>query len=190
MLSTDSRRAPGARYALSCVAFSAILTACAVGPNFHPPAPPVTDHYTQGAQPQSTVEGPGAAGSVQTFSVDRDIPADWWTLFQSAPLDELVKSALRDSPTLEAAKAALRAARENYLAERGSLLLPGADGTFSGTRQKTPGAAFGAPQFGSSEFTLISAAVNVSYRLDIFGASRRQLEALRAQTDYQSWQVG
>lgn len=189
MSSTDPRRAPGARNALSCVAFSAILTACAVGPNFHPPAPPVTDHYTQGAQPQSTVEAPGAAGSVQTFSVDRDLPADWWTLFQSTPLDELVKSALRDSPTVDAAKAALRSAQENYLAERGSLLLPGADASLSATRQKTPGAAFGAPQFGSSEFTLISAAVNVSYRLDVFGASRRQLEALRAQTDYQRWQL-
>jgi NodT family efflux transporter outer membrane factor (OMF) lipoprotein len=185
----DSSRPPGARNALVCVAFSAILTACAVGPNFHSPAPPATDHYTQGSQPQSTVEAPGGAGSVQTFSVDRDIPADWWTLFQSAPLDELVKSALHDSPTVEAAKAALRSAQENYLAERGSLLLPGADGSFSGTRQKTAGAAFGAPQFGSSEFTLISAAVNVSYRLDIFGASRRQLEALRAQTDYQRWQL-
>jgi outer membrane protein TolC len=31
--------------------------------------------------------------------------------------------------------------------------------------------------------------VNVSYRLDIFGASRRQLEALRAQSDYERWEL-
>ena len=31
--------------------------------------------------------------------------------------------------------------------------------------------------------------MNVSYRLDIFGASRRQLEALRAQSDYQRWEL-
>jgi len=185
----DSCRARRARNALCCVAFAAILSACAVGPDFHSPAAPATDHYTQGAQPQGTVEAPGGAGSVQTFSPDRDIPADWWTLFQSAPLDELVKSALRDSPTVQAAKATLRSAQENYRAQWGSLLLPGADGSFARTRQKTPGAAFGAPQFGSSEFTLFSAAVNVTYRLDLFGASRRQLEALRAQTDYQRWQV-
>jgi NodT family efflux transporter outer membrane factor (OMF) lipoprotein len=96
---------------------------------------------------------------------------------------------LRDSPTVESAKAALRSARESYLAERGTLLLPGVDGSFSGTRQKTPGAAFGAPEIGASTFTLVSAAVNVSYRLDVFGASRRQLEALRAQTDYQRWEL-
>src|SRR5262249_53442604 len=132
-------------------------------------------------------------------SGDRDIPADWWTLFQSVPLDELVKASLRDSPTVESAKAALRSAQENYAAERGSLFLPGVDGSFSGTRQKQPSAAFGIPpqsgstsssqQFGSSAYTLVTAAVNVSYRLDIFGASRRQLEALRAQTDYQRWEL-
>jgi outer membrane protein TolC len=83
----------------------------------------------------------------------------------------------------------LRSAQENYLAERGSLLLPAADGTFSGTREKVSGASFGAPEFGSSTFSLVSATVNVSYRLDIFGASRRQLEALRAQSDYERWEL-
>src|SRR6185437_3497135 len=95
----------------------------------------------------------------------------------------------RDSPTVESAKAALRSAQENYVAERGALFLPGADGSFSATRQKTPGAAFGAPEIGASTFTLVTAAVNVSYRLDVFGASRRQLEALRAQADYQRWEL-
>ena len=189
MSSTDPSRALPARNALFCVAISAILTACAVGPDFRSPAPPATEHYVQGAQPQTTVQAPGTAGGAQTFTVDRDIPGDWWTLFQSGPLDEWVRTALRDSPTVEAAKATLRSARENYLAQLGALFLPGADGTFSRTRQKTPGAAFGAPQFGSSEYTLLSATVNVSYRLDLFGGSRRQIEALRAQTDYQRWEL-
>jgi NodT family efflux transporter outer membrane factor (OMF) lipoprotein len=182
-------RAPWARNALFCVVISAALTACAVGPDFHSPAPPATESYTQGPRPQATAGAPGPAGAVQTFVSDRDIPGDWWTLFQSEPLDGLVRAALRDSPTVDSAKAALRSAQENYLAERGALLLPAADGTFSGTRQKTSGALFGAPQFGSTVFTLVSATVNVSYRLDIFGGSRRQLEALRAQTDFQRWEL-
>jgi NodT family efflux transporter outer membrane factor (OMF) lipoprotein len=135
------------------------------------------------------VDAPGVGGAAQTFNSDRDIPGDWWTLFQSGPLDELVRAALRDSPTVEAAKAALRSAQENYLAERGTLLLPAADGTFAATREKVPAVEFGNPNGPSSTFTLISATVNVSYRLDLFGASRRQLEALRAQTDYQRWQL-
>ncbi|HVW71355.1 MAG TPA: efflux transporter outer membrane subunit, partial [Steroidobacteraceae bacterium] len=112
-----------------------------------------------------------------------------WTLFQSPSLDDLVRAALRDSPTIDAAKASLRSAQENYRAELGTLFMPAADASFSGTRQKAPGAAFGEPQFGSSVYTLVSATVNVSYRLDIFGGSRRQLEALRAQTDYQRWEL-
>jgi NodT family efflux transporter outer membrane factor (OMF) lipoprotein len=166
-----------------------MLTACAVGPDFHSPKPPATEHYTQGQQPQATTDSPGVAGAAQTFVADRDIPADWWTIFHSTSLDELVRQSLRDSPNVESAKAALRSAQENYLAERGALLLPKADGSFSGTRQKTPGAAFGAPEFGSTTYTLVTAAVNVSYRLDIFGASRRQLEALQAQTDYERWEL-
>ena len=201
MSSNDPSRAPGARNALFCVVISTALGACAVGPNFHEPAPPATDHYTQGAQPQATVEAPGAAGASQTFIADRDIPGDWWTLFQSESLDSLVRAALRDSPTVESAKAALRSAQENYAAERGALLLPAFDGTFSGTREKQPSVAFGVPPsqssgngagaspFSANTFTLVTAAVNVQYRLDVFGASRRQLEALRAQTDYQRWQL-
>ena len=189
MSSSDLNRASRARNPLFCVAISAALTACAVGPDFHSPAAPATEHYTQGQQPQATTDAPGPAGATQTFVADRNIPADWWTIFHSAPLNDLVVQSLQDSPTVESAKAALRSAQENYLSERGSLLLPKADGSFSGTRQKTPGAAFGAPGLGSTTYTLVTAAVNVSYRLDIFGASRRQLEALQAQTDYERWEL-
>jgi NodT family efflux transporter outer membrane factor (OMF) lipoprotein len=189
MSSTDSSRAQTARNALFCLVVLAASAGCAVGPDYHSPAPPATEHYTPGAQPQATVDAPGSSGAAQTFVSDRDIPGDWWTLFQSEPLDGWVRAALRDSPTIDSAKAALRSAQESYLAERGSLLLPAADGTFSGTREKIPGAAFGAPEFGSTTYTLVSATVNVSYRLDVFGASRRQLEGLKAQADYQRWEL-
>jgi NodT family efflux transporter outer membrane factor (OMF) lipoprotein len=165
------------------------LAGCAVGPNFHSPAPPTTTQYTRGRQPETTTETPVPGGAGQTLVADRDIPGDWYSLFQSEPLDELVRRALQDSPNVEAAKAALRSAEDTYKAERGALLLPGADGQFGVTRQSSPGAAFGIPEIPTSTFTLFSAAVNVSYRLDIFGGNRRQLEQLRAQTDYQRWEL-
>jgi NodT family efflux transporter outer membrane factor (OMF) lipoprotein len=166
-----------------------MLAGCAVGPEFHAPAPPATTHYTPGAQPDVTTDAPVSAGAAQTFVTDRDIPADWWSLFQSEPLDGLVRQALRDNPTLEGARAALRAARNTYTAERGALLLPQADGVLSATRERVPGAAFGDPAIPASVFTLYDASVSVSYRLDLFGGSRRQLEALRAQSDYQRWEL-
>jgi NodT family efflux transporter outer membrane factor (OMF) lipoprotein len=165
------------------------LAGCAVGPNFHSPAPPATTQYTRGQQPDVTIDSPVPAGAAQTLVPDRDIPADWYSLFKSQPLDELVRRALHDSPTVEAAQAALRSAEATYIAERGALLLPQADGQLGVARQRTVGAAFGDPAAPASAFTLYNAAVNVSYRLDIFGASRRQIEGLRAQADFQRWEL-
>src|SRR5258708_21034794 len=189
MQCSDSRRVRWARNSLFCVVISVALTACAVGPDFHAPAPPPTEHYTPGEQPKVTAEAPGLAGKAQTFVSDRDIPADWWTLFQSESLDGLVRASLRDSPTVESAKAVLRSAQASYEAQGGGLVVPGFDGNLGVMREKVPGAAFGAPSLGASEFTLFSASVNVSYRLDLFGASRRQLEALRAQTSFEQWEL-
>jgi NodT family efflux transporter outer membrane factor (OMF) lipoprotein len=165
------------------------LAGCAVGPDFHSPVPPSTTNYTRGQQPAATTDAPGPGGAAQTFVYDRDIPADWYGLFHSEQLDDLVRRALRDSPTVEAAKAALRSAEDTYIAERGALFLPQADGQLGVTREKAPGAAFGNPSIPASVFTLYSASVNVSYRLDLFGGSRRQLEQLRAQTDFERWEL-
>jgi NodT family efflux transporter outer membrane factor (OMF) lipoprotein len=165
------------------------MAGCAVGPNFHSPAPPATTQYTRGQQPQTTVDAPVPGGSPQTFVFDRDIPADWYSLFQSKPLDELVRRALQDSPNVQAAKAALRSAQATYLAERGALLLPQADGQLGVTRQKIVGAVSGDSTIPATQFTLYNAAVNVSYRLDIFGGSRRQVEQQRAQVDFERWEL-
>jgi NodT family efflux transporter outer membrane factor (OMF) lipoprotein len=167
---------------------AAAVSACAVGPDFHAPPPPATSHYTRAPEPTGTVSAPGASGTAQTFGTERDIPADWWTLFHSKPLDELVRQALADSPTVQAAQATLLTAAETYKAQRGGLLLPAVDATASATRQREPGAAFGQP--GSAFlFNLFDASVGVTYRLDLFGASRRQVEALLAQAVYQRWQL-
>ena len=166
---------------------AAALSACAVGPDFHAPAPPATTHYTRAPEPTGTVAAPGASGTAQTFNTERDIPADWWTLFHSQPLDDLVRQALTDSPTVQAAQATLLTAVETWKAERGGLLLPAVDATGTAVRQREPGAAFGQPGT-AFLFNLFDASVGVTYRLDLFGASRRQVEALRAQAQYQRWE--
>ncbi|MGH8277493.1 MAG: TolC family protein, partial [Steroidobacteraceae bacterium] len=172
-----------------CLLAAAALSACAVGPDFHAPAPPATSHYTRAPEPQGTVSAPGASGVAQTFSAERDIPADWWTLFHSHALDELMRQALADNPTVQAARATLSTAAETYQAQRGGLLLPAVDAHASATRERQPGAAFGAPGASAIMFNLFDASVDVTYRFDLFGASRRQLEGLRAQTDFQRWEL-
>ena len=137
----------------------------------------------------STTRTEVAAGAAQYFIIDGDIPAEWWRLLHSEALDELMRRALRNSPTVASAQATLRSAKESYLAQRGALMLPAADATGSGTREKTSGAQFGLPFVPSLTDNLFSTSVQVTYKLDIFGGSRRQLEALRATADYQRWQL-
>ena len=174
---------------LTVAAAVAAVSACAVGPNFHPPAPPSTAHYTRTPEPTGTASSSGPSGAAQNFSAERDIPADWWTLFKSEPLDQLVRQALQDSPTVQVAQATLRTAEANYAAQRGALFLPAINAQGSAVRQRVPGAALGSPNLPASIFTLYDASVSVSYRLDLFGGSRRQLEALGAQADFERFEL-
>jgi NodT family efflux transporter outer membrane factor (OMF) lipoprotein len=177
-----------ARRPLLTLVTATLVSACAVGPNFHAPAPPATEHYTRAPEPTGTVSAPGASGIAQTFSTERDIPSDWWTLYHSDSLDQLIRQALTDSPTVQSAQATLRSSVETWKANRGGLLLPAIDAQGQAAREREPGAVIGDPSIPAFIFNLFDASVSVTYRLDIFGAERRQVEGYRAQADYQRWE--
>jgi NodT family efflux transporter outer membrane factor (OMF) lipoprotein len=158
-----------------------------VGPNFKPPQAPAGAAFVPPDRlPAVTASAPLPGGEAQRFVAGLDIPGQWWTLFQSAPLNALIERALAHSPTLEAAQAALRQADETAAAQRGSLY-PSASGTYEAQRSKTSAAAFGLPSSETYYYTLNSASVNVSYTLDAFGGIRRQIEALDAQAEYEQF---
>lgn len=165
----------------------ALLTGCMVGPDFRAPPPPQTNRYTETPIAQKTVSAPSAGGKSQQLVYGRDIPAEWWALFHSPNLNCLVVRGIANSPNLEAAQAAIREAEQNLRAEQGQLF-PTIDFAATGTRQRTSGASFGAPSGGSATFNLYTAFFNGSYVLDVFGAIRRQIEALGAQVDYQRYE--
>jgi NodT family efflux transporter outer membrane factor (OMF) lipoprotein len=167
-----------------------LLAACAVGPNFKAPAAPHTAALAAaGAEPPATSAAPPSGADAQRFILGLDIPGQWWTLFNSPQLNALIERALTNSPTLEAAQAALRQANEIAAAQHGSFY-PSVSGTVQSQRQKASGAAIGIPGFPSSYFyNLDSASVNVSYTLDAFGGIRRQVEALDAQAEYQRFSL-
>jgi len=164
----------------ACAAAMGWLAACAVGPNFKPPEAPRNAGFAPAGQPRPD-------GQAQRFVDGMDIPGQWWTLFQSAPLNALIERALANSPTLQAAQAALRQANEIAAAQRGSYY-PSVSGALESQRQKASGAAFGVPGFPASYYYNVQTAlVNVSYTLDAFGGTRRQVEALQAQAEYQQF---
>ena len=174
------------------MALAGFLAACTVGPNFKTPEAPRTEGFTPPGEIPAQLgasaapdEAP-AQTTAQHFVQGLDIQGQWWTLFQSPALNALIERALANSPTLQAATAALRQANETLAAERGSYL-PSLSAAAGVQRQKEPGAALGLPQVPSVIYTLNSATLNVSYTLDAFGGIRRQVESLGAQAEYERY---
>lgn len=164
-----------------------LLGACTVGPGFDTPAPPSVAGYTSDGRTAGTVGADVAGGGSQRFVKGRDIPGEWWRLFRSKTVDALVAEALRNHPDLEAAEAALRAARETALSEGGALL-PQVGLTGSETRLGASPAQNGVRGKGSV-FDLSKTSVSVSYDLDVFGGERRKIEGLEAAAENQRFQL-
>src|SRR5271169_4601260 len=143
---------------LSTFAFTVacLLTGCAVGPNFQRPAPPNVDRYTPQPLPAQTASVEVKGGEAQSFVQDMDIPGQWWTLFHSKPLNDLIEQALKANPDLEAAQAALRVAWENVFSQQGAFF-PSVDASFNPTRQKTAGVLSSPLANGSNIFSLHTA---------------------------------
>jgi len=109
-------------------------------------------------------------------------------LFQSEPLDRLIRMALEESPSVALARARLQEARENRAAQFGTFY-PSVDLNAFAGRQRISGAALGQAGAELDSFSLLNASIGVSYTLDIFGGMRRQLEALEAQVSYEEYQL-
>jgi len=171
--------------ALPYVALPLSLFGCtAFGPPRDPPTMPSPPHYaaaTQGAQL------PSAAGVAQQLAVGaRPVPA-WWTGFQSTALDALVEEGLQRSPSLAAARGALRAAREQLRSEVGANLLPSIKLEASPTRERTLGLPF-LPQPTFLENVFI-ADVTASYTFDFFGTAFLADRALARQVQQQAYEL-
>jgi NodT family efflux transporter outer membrane factor (OMF) lipoprotein len=162
---------------------------CAVGPDFHSPEAPTVSNYTETALPAEIAGEAANGGTAQRFVAGQDIPAQWWTLFHSPALDQLIRQALAHSPTLAAAQATLRQAEENMRAQSGALLYPSVDAKLGASRQRTSAAGLGVPNAIPNTFDLYNASVSVSYTINLSGGFLRALEGLQAQVDYQKYQI-
>ena len=157
-----------------------VVGGCVMGPDFRKPEPPDTAGYTTTPLAITASTPNIAAGDAQRFAGELDIPGEWWTLFHSKPLNDLIKRALEANPSIKAAQAALTVARENALAQRGAYY-PSATAGFSSTRQKTSTEVSPTPASGKLYFDLFTPQVSVSYVPDVFGLNRRTVEYLKAQ---------
>ena len=166
-----------------------LTSACVVGPNFHSPAPPAVSGYV--AKPvQTTASTSGVAGGgAQHFISGADIPAEWWTLFHSKELNELIEQALAHNADLKAAQAALLVAHENTLAQHGGYF-PKVTAGASITRVKDPsGTLAPVPSNNAFLYTLITPQLSVSYTPDVFGLNKRTVESAAAQEQASRYQM-
>lgn len=171
------------------LAVLAAFASCAVGPNFHRPSAPTVKGYTPEPLAGRTAQANVAGGEAQRFVQGLDIPGQWWALFRSKPLNTLIDQALKSNPSLAAAQAALRVARENVAAQKGAFY-PTIQANFTPSRNKTAtGALSPASASGNPYYSLYNTQLTVSYMPDVFGLNRRTVESLQAQAEAQRFQV-
>src|ERR1017187_3523295 len=153
---------------------------CVVGPNFKKPAAPQAPAYTP-TPPEATSATPNVSGGdSQTFVAGRDIPGDWWTLFHSKPLNDLIERSLKANPDVKSAQAALTVARENTLAQRG-YYYPSVSAGFSASRARTSAEVSPFTASGQLTYSLYTPQLSVSFVPDVFGLNKRTVESLKAQ---------
>ncbi|MBN8989824.1 MAG: efflux transporter outer membrane subunit [Rhizobiales bacterium] len=166
-----------------------LLSGCAVGPNFETPAGPGVTSFLPGRNAD-----PAGADRVPGYKLERggEIPPQWWELFRSAKLDQLVQDGIAHNPDLSAAEAAVRVARANALAQRGTLF-PLVSVSLDATRQRIPVETVidpdtGEATTGPSRYSVVTRQVSVSFVPDVWGGTRRQIESADAEAESQAFQ--
>jgi multidrug efflux system outer membrane protein len=162
------RRARVLSFGAACAAllagYAALLTGCAVGPNYHRPDTPVDAHFANAAEP---VYG------------ESDPVEQYWLGFQDPLLTQLVNDALGHNKDLAVAAA-------NLMAARAAARLAGFDQyptvTVSGSYTHVLDSAEQLPGVDrhDREFNVAQAGFDGLWELDLFGRVRRNVEAARA----------
>lgn len=167
------------------VAFTAALLAgCTVGPDYRPPATAVPQHYLEPAD--------GGLSSAEL--------AHWWRSFSDPELSSLVERAVALNLDVQTAAARIREARAREVVA-GASSLPEINAQASATRQRisenaipippgtapgggSPGGTFGLP---GTEFNTFRVGLDASWEVDLFGGTRRGIEAASARTQSAIW---
>jgi NodT family efflux transporter outer membrane factor (OMF) lipoprotein len=145
---------------LFAAALPLLLSACAaVGPDYRTPEIPVPAAWRGGAPADAAAPALGR----------------WWQSLDDVQAVALVDAALEHSPDLLSAQANLRAARAQWRAA-GADLGPTLEGATGASRSR------GSRETGSSgdANTFYQAGFDARWELDLFGATRRGIEAARA----------
>ncbi|GGA40095.1 efflux transporter outer membrane subunit [Dyella nitratireducens] len=182
------------RYArISCAALltaAAGLSGCTVGPDYHG-APDVAHGAVQASEFVRT-----PAAGVTTVG---HVPSRWWESLGDPQLDALIDAALKNNPDLHAAQARLRQSRAQLQQQRAADM-PKVSADAVALRMREPDlsslqtsqqSSNSTPSNGQSTSTshgrgplqFYSAGFDASWEIDLFGGTRRAIEAASAQAE-------
>jgi NodT family efflux transporter outer membrane factor (OMF) lipoprotein len=154
------------------------LPGCALGPTFERPAAPQSTSYVAASGAAAQPAGPALV-------YGGEIAADWFSLFHSAALEELVHRALASNPDLDAARHGLLAAQEELRAVSGAQY-PQLDAHASVSRAHANGSLLYQPANAfNATANLYSFGPALAYQLDVFGGVRRAIESQAASTAHE-----
>jgi NodT family efflux transporter outer membrane factor (OMF) lipoprotein len=148
-----------------------LVTACAVGPDYHKPDAVIPTSFKEGVDWQRAEANPQAS-----------LSSTWWLDYNDPKLTELIEQSFKANQSIAQAEAAFRLAQATVEASRATLF-PTIGAEATGSRAGLgPGAA--QVQSGSPAFSGVSNSVNVnasaSWELDLWGQFRRELESSKA----------
>ena len=164
-----SRRFSGRSFLPAFLLLSQLaLSSCTVGPDYHAPKLRTPRGWSE----------PLAGGETNGLP---DLAA-WWKRFQDPELDSLVERAVKVNLSLRVAEARVREARAQQAIASGAWW-PSADATASYTRSRISGNYFlPLPPGTPLGYNFYQAGFDASWEIDIFGGTRRAVEAARAET--------
>ncbi|MBD1551218.1 efflux transporter outer membrane subunit [Pseudomonas typographi] len=146
------------------------LAGCTVGPDYTG-APPVAPHSLQAGHLAHDTATPGRAAAI----------ARWWQTLGDRQLDLLVSQALAHSPDVAEAQARVRQARANLQSEVAAGR-PKLSSDAMLLRMRSPDTSdFGFDGTGRGPLSLYLAGFDASWEVDLFGGTRRAVQAADAQ---------
>jgi multidrug efflux system outer membrane protein len=149
------------------IMIAALLSACAVGPDYTKPDAAPGAQFANAVLPEFKRDG---------------IEVAWWKQFDDPLLSELIDRAVSNNRDLKAAEANLRVARALYL-EAGLDLLPTITSHANYTTQKRSFDAMNRRTFAPRELELFNVGFDAFWEVDFFGRIRRSVEARDAEVD-------
>lgn len=173
---------------VAALPFACALGGCMMGPDFRNPDPPKDTTYLADDQVAELVSAKIPGGEAQRIVQGLDIPGQWWSVFHSQPLNDLIERALIANPDIHSAKAALRESQFNARAQRATLFPTVQAGVTASSNQVSN--VLSAPTAsGDFIYSLFTVGFTISYTFDLFGANRRAAESLDALAEAQCFQL-